>query len=307
MKKSSSLNARFEESLKKNWDRPALSDYHGKTLTYGEVAEMIAKIHIFFDSCGIQKGDKIALCSKNQANWTVAYLAILTYGAVVVPLLHEFKPGAIHHLVNHSDAKLLFIGNVIWENLNAAEMPELEAIITLTEFDVAYARKPEYTEFRTKVNEIFKEHYPDFSPKDIDYHEDKPEDLALISYTSGSTGFSKGVMLPYRSMVYNIDFAYYAEPQMNNQSRVVSMPISPTPQYAIRCSMHWSPSPIIILPVSPKHHSTILSKCGLRTSLTYASRVGGSFLALISWNLASESLCFSRLGLTIAAGRRHGR
>ena len=223
MKKSSSLNARFEESLKKNWDRPALSDYHGKTLTYGEVAEMIAKIHILFESCGIQKGDKIALCSKNQANWTVAYLSILTYGAVVVPLLHEFKPGAIHHLVNHSDAKLLFIGNVIWENLNAAEMPDLEAIITLTEFDVAYARKPEYTEFRTKVGEIFKERYPDFGPKDINYHEDKPEELALISYTSGSTGFSKGVMLPYRSMVYNLDFAYTAEPHMNNQSRIVSM------------------------------------------------------------------------------------
>ena len=223
MKKSSSLNARFEESLKKHWDRPALSDYHGKTLTYGEVAEMIAKIHIFFESCGIQKGDKIALCSKNQANWTVAYLAILTYGAVVVPLLHEFKPGAIHHLVNHSDAKLLFIGNVIWENLNAAEMPELEAIITLTEFDVAYARKPEYNEFRPKADEIFKSRYPDFGPKDLNYHEDKPDELALISYTSGSTGFSKGVMLPYRSMLYNLDFAYYAEPQMNCESKVVSM------------------------------------------------------------------------------------
>ena len=217
--KKSSLNGRFEESLRKNWDRPALSDYHGKTMTYGEVAEMIARIHIYFESCGIQKGDKIALCSKNQANWTVAYLAILTYGAVVVPLLHEFKPGAIHHLVNHSDAKLLFVGNVIWENLNAAEMPDLEAIITLTEFEVAYARKEEYASFRNTVGDLFKERYPEFGPKDLNYY----EELALISYTSGSTGFSKGVMLPYRSMVYNLDFAYTAEPHMNNQSRIVSM------------------------------------------------------------------------------------
>ena len=218
-----SVNKLFEDSFKVNWDRPALSDYNGATMTYADLARRIAKMHIFFEVCNINKGDKIALCARNQANWAVAYLAIMTYGAVVVPLLHEFKPSSVHHLVNHSDSRFLFAGDVVWENLSPSEMPNIEACITLSNFKPAFVRNEEVPGMISKVDEIFEERYPDFGPDDIHYYSDSPEELALISYTSGSTGFSKGVMLPFRTVYYNIMFGYYAEPHINNQSNVVSM------------------------------------------------------------------------------------
>ncbi len=220
---SNSVNKLFENSFRKNWDRPALSDYNGATLTYADLSRSIAKLHIFFEVCHIKKGDKIALCARNQANWAVAYLAIMTYGAVVVPLLHEFKQSSIHHLVNHSDSRFLFVGDMIWENLSPAEMPEIEACITLNNFKPAFARNEAIPGMVMKVDEIFESRYPDFGPDDIKFYEDKPEELALISYTSGSTGFSKGVMLPYSSVYYNIMFGVYAENHINNQSKIVSM------------------------------------------------------------------------------------
>lgn len=220
---SNSVNKLFEESFRKNWDRPALSDYNGSTLTYADLSRSIAKLHIFFEVCHIKKGDKIALCARNQANWAVAYLAIMTYGAVVVPLLHEFKQSSIHHLVNHSDSRFLFVGDMIWENLSPAEMPGIEACITLNNFKPAFVRNEEIPGMIAKAEELFESRYPEFGPDDIKYYEDKPEELALISYTSGSTGFSKGVMLPFSSVYYNIMFGYYAESHINNQSKVVSM------------------------------------------------------------------------------------
>lgn len=222
MKKS--VNKLFEESFKKNWDCPALSDYKGLTLNYRDVARRIAKLHIFFESCDIVKGDKIAICGRNQSNWGVAFLAALTYGAVPVPLLHEFKPANVHNLVNHSDSKILIVGDSIWENLNSAEMPEVEAILLMTDISVVYAVDEKYIHAREHLNEMFGKKYPNsFTPVNVKYYEDSPNELAMINYTSGTTGFSKGVMLPYRSLYSNLLFAKAVHPQLNNTSNLVSM------------------------------------------------------------------------------------
>ena len=224
MKMKKSVNKLFEESFKKNWDCPALSDYKGLTLNYRDVARRIAKLHIFFESCDIVKGDKIAICGRNQSNWGVAFLAALTYGAVPVPLLHEFKPANVHNLVNHSDSKILIVGDSIWENLNSAEMPEVEAILLMTDITVVYAVDEKYTYAREHLNEMFGKKYPNsFTPANVKYYEDSPNELAMINYTSGTTGFSKGVMLPYRSLYSNFLFAKAVHPQLNNTSNLVSM------------------------------------------------------------------------------------
>ena len=221
--KIQSVNKLFEESFRKNWGRPALSNFREQPMTYGELARSIAKIHIMYESCGIRKGDKIAICAKNQAFWPVAFLSAMTYGAVPVPLLHEFKAGSIHHLVNHSDARALFLGDNIWDNVNMAEMPAVEACLNINTMELEYSRRQEYRDMFDNLDEVFAGRYPSFGPSDIEYNADKPDDLALISYTSGSTGFSKGVMLPYRSVAYNISFAFSAEPHMGNKSRMVAM------------------------------------------------------------------------------------
>jgi long-chain acyl-CoA synthetase len=220
-----SLNKMFEESVKKNWDCPALSDYKGITLHYRDVARRIEKLHIIFSMCGLNKGDKVAICSKNQANWGVVFMSCLTYGAVPVPLLHEFKPGNIHYLVNHSESRILFAGDVMWENLSQSEMPNLEAVIQITDFSLLYANKGEIIHAREHLNEFFGQKYPrSFSPEDIHYYyEESPDKLAMINYTSGTSGFSKGVMIPYRALISNVLFAIEVEPHMNNQSNVVSM------------------------------------------------------------------------------------
>lgn len=219
-----SLNLLLEKSFRENWDCPALSDYKGITLNYRDVARRIEKLHIVFEICGVKKGDKISICSKNQANWGVIFLSALTYGAVPVPILHEFKPGNIHHIVNHSDSRILFAGDVIWEQLNETEMPGLEAVIQITDFSILYAKDPVVRETREHLNELFGRKYPkNFRPEHISYHKDSPEELSMINYTSGTTGFSKGVMLPYRALVSNVEFAMGVHPQLNNTSNVVAM------------------------------------------------------------------------------------
>ena len=219
-----SVNKLIEESIRANWDYPALSDYKGITLNYRDVARRIEKLHIVFEICGLQKGDKISICSKNQANWGVVFLSALTYGAVAVPILHEFKPGNIHHIVNHSDSRILFVGDAIWEQLNETEMPGLEAIIQITDFSILYAKRDLIYETREHLNEMFGKKYPkNFRPEHLNYHKDEPEELSMINYTSGTTGFSKGVMIPYRALWSNIMFAKEVHPQMNNNSNVVAM------------------------------------------------------------------------------------
>jgi len=219
-----SLNLILERSVKENWDNPALSDYKGITLQYRDVARRIEKLHIVFEICGLKKGDRISICSKNQANWGVVFLSALTYGAVAVPILHEFKPGNIHHIVSHSDSRILFVGEQIWEQMNGNEMPDLDAVIEISDFSILYAKDPLIYETREHLNEMFGKKYPkNFRPEHVHFHEDTHEELAVINYTSGTTGFSKGVMLPYRSLLSNVMFGWEVHPQLNNTSNVVAM------------------------------------------------------------------------------------
>ncbi|MEG1727915.1 MAG: AMP-binding protein [Bacteroidaceae bacterium] len=197
-----------EESIKQHWDLDALTDYEGTTLQYKDVARKIEKLHILFFNAGIKPGDKIALCGRNSANWAVSFLASLTYGAVAVPILHEFKEEQIHNIVNHSEAKLLFVGDQAWPTLNAAEMPYLEGVIDLQEYALLVSRTEPLTVARENLNRFFGEKYPkNFRAEHVHYRRDQSEELALINYTSGTTSNSKGVMLPYRAVWSNLDFA----------------------------------------------------------------------------------------------------
>lgn len=205
MELEQSFIALIEQSIKTNWYLNALTDYKGITLQYRDVARKIEKIHILLENAGIEKGDKIAICGRNSAHWTVTYLAVITYGPVVVPILHEFKADQVHNIVNHSEARLLFVGDQIWENLNEAAMPHLEGIIELKDFGVPVSRSEKLAYARDHLNEIFGHKFPcRFRPDDISYEKEKSEDLAIINYTSGTTGYSKGVMLPYRSILSNV-------------------------------------------------------------------------------------------------------
>ena len=220
-----SVNKLLENSFRTNWDRAALSNYQGVTLSYRDVARRIAKLHIAFTQCGLQKGDKVAICSRNQANWGVSFLAALTYGAVAVPILHEFKAGNIHYLVNHSEARVLFVDDVIWEGLSADEMPGLSVVVQINTFKFLYADTEERAYVREHLNESFGRKYPNnFGPDDLCYYEDSADELAVINYTSGTSGFSKGVMIPYRALYSNMKFATEdAEPQLKAGMNVVSM------------------------------------------------------------------------------------
>lgn len=194
-----------EESIRANWDRDALTDYKGATLQYKDVARKIEKMHILFEHAGIKKGDKIALCGRNSANWTATFLGVVTYGAVAVPILHEFKADNVHHIVNHSEARMLFVGDQVWEMFNEAAMPNLEGIIELKNFDLVVSRSEKLTYAREHLNEEFGKKYPcRFRAEQVSYRREEPEELAVINYTSGTTSYSKGVMLPYRSIISNI-------------------------------------------------------------------------------------------------------
>lgn len=219
-----SVNKLFQEAFKKNWDRPAISNYQGMTLHYRDVARRVEKLHIMFEECGLSVGDKVAICSRNQANWAVSFFAAMTYGAVPVPLLHEFKSANIHHLVNHSEAKILFVDEVIWEGLSESEMPDVQAIIQVTTFKLLYAADQRISDAREHLNELFGRKYPNaFTPDALNYYEDSADELALINYTSGTSGFSKGVMIPYRAIASNLQFAKIVLPGLDNTKSVVSM------------------------------------------------------------------------------------
>ncbi len=223
--KFESVNKLFEKSFRENWNRPALSNYQGGTFSYAELAIKIELLHMGFERCGLRKGDKVAICGRNQANWAVALLATMTYGAVAVPILHEFKAGNIHYLVNHSGAKVLFVDSVIWENLSEDEMPGLSVIVGLGDLKYIYSTSEKMRQIRDGIFRAFIEKHPNrLQPEDLNYYEDTADELALINYTSGTSGFSKGVMLPYRSLYANIHAAkFVAEPQMDNTSNMVAM------------------------------------------------------------------------------------
>lgn len=198
----------IEHSIKTHWNHQALSDYKGATNTYKDVARKIAKLHLLFENGGIRKGDKIALCSRNMSNWGIAFLATLSYGAVAIPILHEFKPDNIHHIINHSGARLLFVGESVWEDIDRQHMPRVEAIFKMEDYSVLHCSNTELAGARTSLNELFGRRYPErFTPDDVHYEPDRLEDLAMINYTSGTTSASKGVMLSYRSMWSNLKYA----------------------------------------------------------------------------------------------------
>ena len=204
-----SFIAFIENSIKQNWDLNALTDYDRATLQYRDVARKIEKVHILLEESGVKKGDKIAICGRNSSHWGVTFLAVLTYGAVAVPILHEFKADNIHHIVNHSESKLLFVGDVVWEGLNEKAMPLIEGIVLMNDYSLLVSRSKKLTSAREHLNELFGKRYPkNFRVQHVNYHKDHPEELAIINYTSGTTSFSKGVMLPYRSLWYNTQFGF---------------------------------------------------------------------------------------------------
>lgn len=226
MELEQSFIALIEQSIKKHWHLNAMTDYKGITLQYRDVARKIEKIHILLHQAGIRKGDKISICGRNSAHWTVTYLGVITYGAVVVPILHEFKADQVHNIVNHSESRLLFVGDQMWENLNEAAMPHLEGIIELKDFAIPVSRSKKLTHAREHLNELFGQKYPcRFRPEDIHYKTEQPDDLAIINYTSGTTGYSKGVMLSYRSILSNILFCREKIGLRSGDSVVAMLPL----------------------------------------------------------------------------------
>ncbi len=202
-----SFNSYIETSIKENWDKDALTDYKGATLQFKDVARKIEKIHILFESSGVKKGDKIAICGRNSSHWAVTFLATLTYGAVAVPVLHEFNSEQIHNIVNHSGSKLLFVGDVVATHIDAAQMPDLEGIVYLPDFSLITSRTERLDYAREHLNEMYGHKFPKYFRKEhVNYYVDSADELALINYTSGTTGYSKGVMLPYRALWGNLDF-----------------------------------------------------------------------------------------------------
>lgn len=219
-----SFIANITAGFKANWDLPALSDYKKEPIYYKEVAEKIAKIHLLFEKSGIEKGDKIVLCGRNCSDWAIIFFATLTYGAVAVPLLHEFKSESITHLVNHSDGKILFVGDVVWEGLQAENMPKLSGIIQMQGFDLVACNDEHLREVYSNLDSEFEKKYPNgFKQEDVNYKRDDLDTLALINYTSGTTSISKGVMLSYRSLLSNYMFASEVLPNLKAGDRVISM------------------------------------------------------------------------------------
>ncbi len=209
MESIQNFNTLIEKSIIENWNLDALTDYKGITLQYHDVARKIEKLHIMFESSGVQRGDKIALCGRNSAGWASAFLATLTYGAIAVPILHEFTPDQIHNIVNHSGAKLLFAGDVVSTQVDPTKMPDIEGIIYIPDYSLLFSRSDKLTFAREHLNEMFGKKFPKyFRAEHVNYYkEQSPDELALINYTSGTTGFSKGVMIPYRAIWSNYDFA----------------------------------------------------------------------------------------------------
>ncbi len=219
-----SFNSYIEQSIVKNWHLDALTDYKGATLQYRDVARKIEKLHILFENSDVKEGDKIAVCGRNSSQWAVAFLAIVTYGAVVVPIQNEFKPEQIHNIVNHSESKLLFVGDVVATEIEPDKMPSLEGIIYLPDSSLVISRSEKLTYAREHLNEMFGRKFPKyFREEHIHYHVDSPEELAMINYTSGTTGFSKGVMLPYRALWGNLDYLLdHVAPHIGKNCNILS-------------------------------------------------------------------------------------
>ena len=207
MEKFEHLVPYIQASIRDNWEYTAMTDFKGASFQYRDVARKIAKLHLLFEHAGLKKGDRVAFCGRNSAQWSIAMLASLTYGTVAVPILHDFKPDNVHHLVNHCEAKLFFVDSSIWENLDHDTIPAIQGALQISDYSLLFSRNTKLTEARSELNRLFGEKYPNrFTPEDVEYFVDEPEQLALINYTSGSTGFSKGVMLSYGNLWSNIQY-----------------------------------------------------------------------------------------------------
>ena len=223
MDNEKSFIALIEKSIKKNWDADALTDYKGVTYQYKDVARKIEKIHILLEESGVKPGDKIAICGRNMSHWGVTFLSVVTYGAIIVPILHEFKPDQVHNIVNHSESKLLFVGDVVWEGLDESAMPNLEGIVQINDFSILVSRSEKLTYAREHLNELFGHKFPkNFRKEHINYYKENPDELLVLNYTSGTTSFSKGVMLPSKAIWSNIMFASKVF-NMKAGDRLVSM------------------------------------------------------------------------------------
>ena len=223
MDNEKSFIALIEKSIKKNWDSDALTDYKGVTYQYKDVARKIEKIHILLEESGVKPGDKIAVCGRNMSHWGVTFLSVVTYGAIIVPILHEFKPDQVHNIVNHSEAKLLFVGDVVWEGLDESAMPALEGIVQINDFSVLVSRSEKLNYAREHLNAMFGQKFPkNFRKEHISYYKDNPDELLVLNYTSGTTSFSKGVMIPGKAIWSNIMFASRVF-NMKAGDRLVSM------------------------------------------------------------------------------------
>jgi len=219
-----SLIKLFEESIKANWDKMALTDFNGQSFQYRDVARKIAKLHVLYEETGIKPGDKIALCGRNSSQWSIAFLSILTYGAVAVPILHEFKADNIHHLINHSEARILFVDQYIWENLDPAQITQIDGVLNIADYTAMLSQNEKFADARARLNEYFGRKYPErFVSEDVVYHKDDFDELALINYTSGSTGNSKGVMLTYGNLWSNVRFALDHLPYLKAGDGMVCM------------------------------------------------------------------------------------
>lgn len=218
------LNLYIQNTIKENWEQLALTDFKGVSFQYRAIARKIEKLHILFEEAGIKKGDKIAICGKNSAHWAISLFATITYGAVGVPILHEFKSDNIHHIVNHCEARLFFCDQYIWENLNPAAMANLEGVIQISDYSLLISRNEKLTHARENLNALFGAKFPErFTPEDVKYHMPEDEELALINYTSGSTGFSKGVMIPYRSLTANVTYCLENLKFLKNGDQLICM------------------------------------------------------------------------------------
>lgn len=214
----------IENSIKGHWDLPAFSDYNGHTFHYKDVARRIEKFHIILEHAGIKKGDKVAIVGRNSSNWAISFFGTLAYGAVAVPILHEFKPDNIHHIVNHSEAKVVLSAASNWENMNESKMPDVKLFMMLDNFSIIHAKNKEVSHVRERINEYFGKKYPrSFSSDNVKYHTEQPDELAVLNYTSGTTSFSKGVMIPFRSLWSNTQFAYDNLPFIHPGDNVVCM------------------------------------------------------------------------------------
>lgn len=214
----------IENSIKTHWDLPAFSDYNGHTFHYKDVARRIEKFHIILEHAGIKKGDKVAIVGRNSSNWAICFFGTLAYGAVAVPILHEFKPDNIHHIVNHSEAKAVLAASSNWENMNESKMPDVKLFMMLDNFSIIHCKNKEVRQVRDRINEYFGKKYPrSFTADDVKYHTEKPEELAVLNYTSGTTSFSKGVMIPFRSLWSNTQFAYDNLPFIHPGDSIVCM------------------------------------------------------------------------------------